>query len=331
MSKTQINFRLPDTLIAALKERAELDGKTTTEVAVSLLETGLGLPSTSTPDPRIASIEERIAKQLAYFQVQMDQRVKGLISSSLASHLAPLQAQVLELTQYAASQTAAQTELLQAELDQVNQRIEKRIQAAIQNFGSESQALTTTSDNLSVEAEAVEAPFGIANVPPAEVRKEDLYNIQELPVAGEPPEEEAVEEEMAAGEPLKEETIGEAAIAGGSGEEEITASSSPVAENEPLVADYDKEELGRMLKEGLAALAVDQTNISSVAIPQSMTGSGLGERLIGASQSDVSKNKGKKDFFEWTKVRDPDKIGWRYDPNVKSHYKFFPVLDTTSV
>ena len=158
MSKIQVNFRLPDSLIAALRERAEAEGKTTTEVAVSLLEAGLGLPATSTQDPRIASIEDRIAKELAYIQVQLDQRIEGRISSHLASHLAPLHKQVIELTQCVANQTAAQTELLQAELSQVKQRIENRIQAAIQNFGCEPQVLPATNDNLLVESEAAGEP-----------------------------------------------------------------------------------------------------------------------------------------------------------------------------
>ena len=47
MSKSQINFRLPDILIAALKDRAESEGLTSTELVIRLLEAGLGVPSSN--------------------------------------------------------------------------------------------------------------------------------------------------------------------------------------------------------------------------------------------------------------------------------------------
>lgn len=103
MSKSQINFRLPDTLIAALKARAEAEGVTSTELATRLLEVGLGLPS-----PELVSnhppIEERITSQLAPLQARLDQRIEERI----ASFLTPLQ-------------------------QEMEQRIVERIQTVIQN------------------------------------------------------------------------------------------------------------------------------------------------------------------------------------------------------
>lgn len=78
MSKSQVNFRLPDTLIAALKEKAETEGKTTTEIAVSILESGLGLSSADNSDSRITSIEERIAAQLEPLREQVNQLGIGI-------------------------------------------------------------------------------------------------------------------------------------------------------------------------------------------------------------------------------------------------------------
>lgn len=80
MSKSQVNFRLPDALITALRERAEAEGRTTTEIAVSLLETGLGLSSASTSEVRIASIEERIAGRLMpVIEQRIEQRIEVAI------------------------------------------------------------------------------------------------------------------------------------------------------------------------------------------------------------------------------------------------------------
>ena len=82
---------------------------------------------------------------------------------------------------------------------------------------------------------------------------------------------------------------------------------------------------------------MEQTSSNIAAILQPMTGSGLGERLRkknkSVNQSTVSRQKDLSDesFFKWSKELDPDNIGWRYDPNIKSHYKFFPVLDAVNV
>lgn len=86
MSKSQVNFRLPDALIAALKDKAETEGKTTTEIAVSILETGLGLSSPSSSDMRIASIEERIASQVEAVReqvTQLEQRIDLRIQAAI--------------------------------------------------------------------------------------------------------------------------------------------------------------------------------------------------------------------------------------------------------
>lgn len=103
MRKSQVNFRLPDPLIAALKARAEAEGITSTELATRLLEVGLGLPS-----PELAGnaprIEERIASQLVPLQSQLDERIEERI----ASQLTPIQ-------------------------QEIEQRIEQRIQSVIQS------------------------------------------------------------------------------------------------------------------------------------------------------------------------------------------------------
>lgn len=103
MSKSQVNFRLPEPLIAALKDRAQAEGVTSTELAIRLLEAGLGLPSSELPGdaPRI---EQRIANQLAPLQAQLEQ----CIEERIASLLAPLQ-------------------------QRMEQRIEERIQTVIQS------------------------------------------------------------------------------------------------------------------------------------------------------------------------------------------------------
>ena len=76
-----------------------------------------------------------------------------------------------------------------------------------------------------------------------------------------------------------------------------------------------------------AAIAVEQTNSSSVAIPKSMTGSGLAERL-GVVQSTVSKkkDKGNERFKPWSKSLDPDKISWEYRGDKIDDFKFFPIV-----
>lgn len=153
MSKSQVNFRLPDELIAALKDRAESEGVTSTELAIRLLEAGLGLssPENKSADSRI---EERISVQLTLLQKQLDQRieerienalapiqlqvvqlnqsVEGRIATRLTDHLAPLQGQVLELTRCIADHISTQLEPLQKQLEQIEQRIEEHIHPVIQ-------------------------------------------------------------------------------------------------------------------------------------------------------------------------------------------------------
>ncbi len=133
MSKRQVNFRLPDELIAALKDRAESEGITSTELATRLLEAGLGLPSpeSKSDDSRI---KERIAVQLAPLQeqvIQLNQSVEGRIMAQLTTHLAPLQGQVLELSQCIADHIPTQIALLQEQLDERVERINKRIEERI--------------------------------------------------------------------------------------------------------------------------------------------------------------------------------------------------------
>ncbi len=92
MSKSQINFRLPDTLIAALKDQASSEGITSTELAVRLLEAGLGLPSSDyvTDESRI---EERIEQRIAPLReqvTQLNQCIELRIATALQKELDPL-------------------------------------------------------------------------------------------------------------------------------------------------------------------------------------------------------------------------------------------------
>ena len=89
MSKIQINFRLPDTLIAALKGRAESEGLTSTELAIRLLEAGLGLPSSESVNDE-SRIEKRIATYLAPIQeqvTQLQERIEQRIHSAIQKEL----------------------------------------------------------------------------------------------------------------------------------------------------------------------------------------------------------------------------------------------------
>lgn len=98
MSKSQINFRLPDTLIAALKDQASSEGITSTELAVRLLEAGLGLPSSDyvTDESRIEErIEERIAplkEQVTQLHQCIEERIATAIHKELDTVLGELSA-----------------------------------------------------------------------------------------------------------------------------------------------------------------------------------------------------------------------------------------------
>ena len=88
MSKSQINFRLPDTLIAALKDQAESSGITSTELAIRLLEAGLGLPSLDYVVDE-SRIEERIAP-LREQVTQLDRCIELRIATAIQKELDPL-------------------------------------------------------------------------------------------------------------------------------------------------------------------------------------------------------------------------------------------------
>lgn len=93
MSKSQINFRLPDTLIAALKEQAESEGITSTELLVRLLEAGLGLPSSEKVATDESRIEERIEQCIAPLReqvTQLNQCIEERIAVALQKELDPL-------------------------------------------------------------------------------------------------------------------------------------------------------------------------------------------------------------------------------------------------
>ncbi len=89
MSKSQINFRLPLALIAALKDQAELEGITSTELAIRLLEAGLGLPSSEKVATDESRIEERIAP-LREQVTQFNQCIELRIATALQKELDPL-------------------------------------------------------------------------------------------------------------------------------------------------------------------------------------------------------------------------------------------------
>jgi TolA-binding protein len=92
MSKSQVNFRLPDTLIAALKDQAELAGITSTEMAIRLLEAGLGLSSTEEASDS-SRIEERIEERIAPLKEQFNQlneRIEERIATALRREIEPL-------------------------------------------------------------------------------------------------------------------------------------------------------------------------------------------------------------------------------------------------
>jgi hypothetical protein len=92
MSKSQINFRLPDTLITALKDQAESEGITSTELAIRLLEAGLGLPpSDSVIDE--SRIEERIESRIAPLREQVTQLERCIelrVATAIQKELDPL-------------------------------------------------------------------------------------------------------------------------------------------------------------------------------------------------------------------------------------------------
>jgi hypothetical protein len=92
MSKSQVNFRLPDTLIAALKDQAESEGITSTEMTIRLLEAGLGLSTTDAAidESRIEQrIEERIAPLKEQFN-QLNQCIELRIATAIQKELDPL-------------------------------------------------------------------------------------------------------------------------------------------------------------------------------------------------------------------------------------------------
>jgi hypothetical protein len=92
MSKSQINFRLPDTLIAALKDQAEFEGITSTEMAIRLFEAGLRLSSTDGAIDK-SSIEERIEQRIAPLReqvTQLNQCIELRIATAIQEELDPL-------------------------------------------------------------------------------------------------------------------------------------------------------------------------------------------------------------------------------------------------
>ncbi len=92
MSKSQVNFRLPDTLIAALKDQAESEGITSTELAIRLLEAGLGLSSSDYAIDN-SRIEERIEQRIAPLReqvTQLNQCIELRIAVAIQKELDPL-------------------------------------------------------------------------------------------------------------------------------------------------------------------------------------------------------------------------------------------------
>lgn len=92
MNKSQVNFRLPDTLIAALKEQAASEGITSTELAIRLLEAGLGLPSSDSVVDELR-IEQRIESRIAPLReqvTQLDRCIELRIATAIQKELDPL-------------------------------------------------------------------------------------------------------------------------------------------------------------------------------------------------------------------------------------------------
>jgi hypothetical protein len=92
MSKSQINFRLPNTLIAALKDQAESSGITSTELAIRLLEQSLGLPSSESVNDD-SRIEQRIEQCIAPLREQVTQLTQCIelrIATVIQKEIAPL-------------------------------------------------------------------------------------------------------------------------------------------------------------------------------------------------------------------------------------------------
>jgi hypothetical protein len=93
VSKSQVNFRLPDTLIAALKDQAESLGITSTELAIRLLEAGLGLPQLLANPNDDSRIEERIEQRIAPLReqvTQLNQCIELRIATAIQKELDPL-------------------------------------------------------------------------------------------------------------------------------------------------------------------------------------------------------------------------------------------------
>ena len=93
MSKSQINFRLPDTLITALKDQAESEGITSTELAIRLLERSLGLPQLLANSNDDSRIEERIESRIAPLReqvTQLNQCIESRIATAIQKELDPL-------------------------------------------------------------------------------------------------------------------------------------------------------------------------------------------------------------------------------------------------
>ena len=93
MSKSQINFRLPDTLITALKDQAESEGITSTELAIRLLERSLGLPQLLANSNDDSRIEERIESRIAPLReqvTQLNQCIEEGIATVIQKEIAPL-------------------------------------------------------------------------------------------------------------------------------------------------------------------------------------------------------------------------------------------------
>jgi hypothetical protein len=75
-TKKQINIKMPETLIKALKTRAEDEGNTLTDLVIQLCEQGLGIeknhPQATAPSVEPAQLDERIAEYLAPLQRRLE-------------------------------------------------------------------------------------------------------------------------------------------------------------------------------------------------------------------------------------------------------------------
>jgi len=124
--RTQINFRIDNTLLAAIKEKCDRDNITQTDFITNALKAALGLPTINyTPSiptgdslesltTRIAELEKRLADGIDTLSTEIDKRIATLIDNQLSTKL---------------DERLAESQVVIA--DNLDSEIDKRIEAAI--------------------------------------------------------------------------------------------------------------------------------------------------------------------------------------------------------